>query len=513
MSLRQRFLSAHTLMRAALLFAGYLLAAELGFNLSAAPTFPTIWPPIGVALAALLLSDLDDWPLLLLVVAAANLTSDLVHHRTLMLAVAVALVTLIEVTFGATTVRRFAGPRPGLTTVRQVIVFCAFAVVAAPALGGLLGALAEIPFHLGFPVWMIWSGWFIGDVAGIVVVGAPLLIAGVWWSDFRALDRDARRHQASRLLLSAAITAVFTVLSWYVFTVQQGLSSFKFLLFPGILAVDLIGGPIGGALYLFSVAIVGLKGIQTSTVISDSFTSAQALKLLQGEGFFIVAGITSLALAAAIYESRRLAAAALNYAAELQAGTLRLEQTVQQTVAVLGRMVETRDPYTSGHEVGVALLAKQIAQELGLPSDDIAGIEMAGLVHDIGKLAVPTELLTKPGHLSDAEFTLIKSHARAGYEILRPIDFDWPVAETVLQHHERLDGSGYPDGISGDTITLPARILAVADVIEAMGAHRPYRPALGLDMAIAEVRDHPDKYDPDVAAVCIGLHESGRISV
>ncbi len=197
----------------------------------------------------------------------------------------------------------------------------------------------------------------------------------------------------------------------------------------------------------------------------------------------------------------------------VQKSNERLERVLKSVVALIGKVVETRDPYTQGHEEGVARISRLIAGEMGLPEDQVDGIEVAGLVHDVGKLSVPSEILTKPGAISDTEYQLIKEHSQRGHDILEGIDFDWPVAEIVLQHHERMDGSGYPAGLAGDDISLAARILMVADVIEAMGAHRPYRPALGLDIAMAEITGHPEKYDPQVAAACIRLHEAGRITV
>jgi hypothetical protein len=191
----------------------------------------------------------------------------------------------------------------------------------------------------------------------------------------------------------------------------------------------------------------------------------------------------------------------------------RLEVILRDITETMGRVVEARDPYTQGHQVGVAKLGRLIGTEMGLSADDINAIEITSLVHDIGKLSIPAEILTKPGKLSDTEFAIIKSHSLKGYEILRAIDFGWPVAETVLQHHERLDGSGYPNSLSGDEISMAARVVAVADVIEAMASHRPYRAALGLEPAIREIREHPEKFDADVIAACMRLYESGRMVV
>jgi len=191
----------------------------------------------------------------------------------------------------------------------------------------------------------------------------------------------------------------------------------------------------------------------------------------------------------------------------------RLEQVLRSVTGLIGKVVETRDPYTQGHEEGVARICRLIAGEMNLSPEDAEGIEVAALVHDVGKLAVPAEILTKPGKLTDLEFQLIKAHSLRGYEILKDIDFTWPVAETVLQHHERMDGSGYPGSLTGDAISLGARILMVADVIEAMGAHRPYRSALGIEAAMGEITTHPDKYDQEVIDACARLHTAGRITV
>jgi hypothetical protein len=191
----------------------------------------------------------------------------------------------------------------------------------------------------------------------------------------------------------------------------------------------------------------------------------------------------------------------------------RLERTALGVITTLGRVVEVRDPYTQGHEVGVARLATMIAADLELSDEVIREIEVAALVHDIGKISVPAEILHKPGALSEVEFDLMKCHPRVGYELLQHIDFEWPIAEYVLQHHERMDGSGYPEGLMGDQIPIQARILAVADVIEATGSHRPYRPALGLDAALQELVQNPEKYDGRVVAACLSLYKDGRLSL
>ncbi|RKX70820.1 hypothetical protein DRP53_03720 [candidate division WOR-3 bacterium] len=183
-----------------------------------------------------------------------------------------------------------------------------------------------------------------------------------------------------------------------------------------------------------------------------------------------------------------------------------LRRTIGNTLQAMAKILETRDPFTAGHQIKVAELARKIAQRLGLSEKRIEGIYNAALIHDIGKISVPAEILSRPSKLTKPEFDLVKNHCRIGYEILKGIDFPWPVAEIVLQHHERLDGSGYPQGLKGDRIMLEARILAVADVFEAMTSHRPYRPALTTEAAIDELRRNRGiLYDPKVVDVCIAI--------
>jgi putative nucleotidyltransferase with HDIG domain len=154
----------------------------------------------------------------------------------------------------------------------------------------------------------------------------------------------------------------------------------------------------------------------------------------------------------------------------------------------------------------VAKLATAIASEMGLAAELVEGIHFGSLIHDVGKIAIPAEILSKPGRLTEIEFMLIKTHPQAGYNILKGIDFPWPVARMILQHHERLDGSGYPGGLKGDEIILEAKILIVADIVEAMSSHRPYRPGLGIDVALAEIeRGRGTFYDSRIVDVCTSL--------
>ena len=175
---------------------------------------------------------------------------------------------------------------------------------------------------------------------------------------------------------------------------------------------------------------------------------------------------------------------------------------------------ETRDPYTAGHQRRVADLARAIALEMNLPLDMIDGIHMAAAIHDLGKISVPAEILSKPTKLLDIEFMLIKIHSQCGYDILKDIDFPWPVARTVLEHHERMNGSGYPNGLTGDKILMEARILSVADVVESMASHRPYRPALGIKAALNEISKNKGiLYDPGPSEACLRLFHEKELSV
>lgn len=189
--------------------------------------------------------------------------------------------------------------------------------------------------------------------------------------------------------------------------------------------------------------------------------------------------------------------------AALLEGSKRLRRTLEGAVQAMGAMIAARDPYTAGHERRVTKLAVTIATAVGLPPSAVEGVRLAGLVHDIGKLVVPAEILTKPSRLSAMEFELIRAHPEAGREMLAAIEFEQPVADIVWQHHERLDGFGYPQGLRAEKILPEARVLAVADVVEAMASHRPYRPALGADVALAEVRSGAGRlYDRDAVAAC-----------
>lgn len=194
---------------------------------------------------------------------------------------------------------------------------------------------------------------------------------------------------------------------------------------------------------------------------------------------------------------------------ELKQSLEKLKAITEGIVKAMATTTELKDPYTAGHQKRVSKLSVEIAKKLGLPDDQIEGIRMAGLIHDIGKISVPAEILSKPGKLSEHEFNIIKTHSQVGYDILKTIDFPWPIANIILQHHERMDGSGYPRGIESDEILLEAQIITVADVIDAMASHRPYRPALGINEAFKEIsKNKGTKYNTKVVDICVELYEN-----
>ncbi|MEW6366781.1 MAG: HD domain-containing phosphohydrolase [Acidobacteriota bacterium] len=197
---------------------------------------------------------------------------------------------------------------------------------------------------------------------------------------------------------------------------------------------------------------------------------------------------------------------------ELRRSNERLDRVLHGTMLALASAIEKRDPYTAGHQSRVAAIAAAIATEMGLAEKEVDGIRIAGVLHDVGKICVPAEILCKPGRLTDVEFNLIKLHTEAGRDILANVEFWYPIAEIAYAHHERMDGSGYPRRLAGETIILPARIVAVADCVEAMCNHRPYRPALGMDAALAEIsRCSGIGYDAEVVAACARLIRERRI--
>jgi PAS domain S-box-containing protein len=192
----------------------------------------------------------------------------------------------------------------------------------------------------------------------------------------------------------------------------------------------------------------------------------------------------------------------------------KIEKTLEETIKTLASIVEIRDPYTSGHQQRVTQIATSIASELGLEEDRVSAISTAATVHDIGKINIPASILSKPGKISELEYEMIKTHPETGYDMLKNIDFSWPIAKIVLQHHERINGTGYPKGLKGKNIMLEAKIIAVADVVEAMASHRPYRPTLGIDQALKEIgQNKAILYDSKVVDACIKLFRQDKFEL
>ena len=192
----------------------------------------------------------------------------------------------------------------------------------------------------------------------------------------------------------------------------------------------------------------------------------------------------------------------------------RIKKVLHQTIQAVSMSMEKRDQYTAGHQQKVATIAVAIANTLNLPQQQVEGIRLGSIIHDIGKIYVPAEILTRPGKITPEEFAIIKSHSKVGYEIIKDVDFPWPVAQMILQHHERLDGSGYPNGLHGDEMILEAKIISVADVVEAMASHRPYRASLGVDIALDEISKHRGSlYDKDVVDACLKIFKEDGFTI
>ena len=241
------------------------------------------------------------------------------------------------------------------------------------------------------------------------------------------------------------------------------------------------------------------------------------LTLLRKDGTTTDVGINSLVT---VYQSHPAFIGLLQDISDKQVAedqirryTEQLEHTFIQTVGLATNLVEMRDPYTAGHEQRVAEISVAIGKEMGLTEDQLEGLRVGGHLHDVGKITVPAEILVKPSRLTANEYAIMKEHPQAGYDVLKGVDFPWPVALIAFQHHERMDGSGYPQGLKGDAIILEARITAVADVVESMASHRPYRAGLGIDAALAEIeRGSGTAYDPKVVDICLRLfREKGYV--
>ena len=279
--------------------------------------------------------------------------------------------------------------------------------------------------------------------------------------------------------------------------------------YPAIALVTLVCG--------FWAGLLGalLGGLLAYFYMLPPLMSIKVLNMEQGIGlatYFMASGIICLSLREVIVRGQKIKQAN-NELQDLMASNS-VGKTLSELVQVIASTVEMRDPYTSGHQKRVADLGVAIGNKMGLPERNLMGIKLAGLIHDLGKLSIPIEILTKPGKLTDIEHALIREHPKVAYDALVNFQAPWPLADIVLQHHERFDGSGYPNRIKGDQILIEASILAVADVVEAMSAMRPYREGLGIDAALNEIkRNSGKKYDPTVVDACISLFESGEFAL
>ncbi len=245
---------------------------------------------------------------------------------------------------------------------------------------------------------------------------------------------------------------------------------------------------------------------ETPIIITTAFSERdylmQAIKI--GVDCFVTKPVNTEALVQAI---ERCANTAVQRR-EREQSNKSLFDALTKTIAVLSRAVEMRDPFTNGHQKRVSELAVAIATEMGLPASRILGIKFGALIHDVGKMAIPAEMLITSRRLTDAEMAIVRTHPAVGSRIVREAEFPWPVADMILQHHERLDGSGYPANLKNGEILLEAKIIGVADVVEAMASHRPYRPACGMDTAMQEIRDKRGVlYDPQVVDACLRVIE------
>jgi putative nucleotidyltransferase with HDIG domain len=252
-----------------------------------------------------------------------------------------------------------------------------------------------------------------------------------------------------------------------------------------------------------SVPIIVLTGLDDETIAIEAVRRGAQDYLIKGS-------LTGNMLSRVI----RYAIERKNAEKELKQSLEKLTRALSGTIRAMAIVVETRDPYTAGHQRRVADLAQAIAAEMALDDDMVEGIRTAGMIHDIGKISIPAEILSKPTMLSDVEISLIRIHPQVGHDILKEIDFPWPIAQIVLQHHERINGTGYPTGIKNDDILLEAKVLAVADVVETIASHRPYRPAFGIEQALDEITQQKGiLYDSDIAESCLKLFNIKKYSL
>lgn len=369
------------------------------------------------------------------------------------------------------------------------------------ALGGLLAYLFLVPPIGALKVLTLEQG--IG-FATYLVAGAIICLSFSKYLKFEGAKGFTLRGAASR----TAVMVLLIVFAYLVrITVLPADSRVIYSTFyPAIAIITLVCG------FRYGLVSMGLGAVVSYYFLLEPVQAFKWLNMEQTIGlltYVMAATIICMSLREVIIRGQRIRRA--NEELQDLMTTNSIGFTLEELVRVIASTVEMRDPYTSGHQERVSALGVAIGTKMGLPERNLIGIKLGGLVHDLGKMRVPIEILTKPGELTEGEWMLITEHPQHGYNALKELQSPWPLADIVHQHHERVDGSGYPNHLRGDEILIEARILAVADVVEAMTAMRPYREGLGQKAALDEIRKHSGtRYDPDVVTACVELLESGE---
>jgi len=381
----------------------------------------------------------------------------------------------------------------------------------------------ELDVHKAYVAGVRWKGQICGSLGIVTRNGAEITNAQAVVAFVKLLSVALHRHHLEHELLASRqyLTSLFDYAPDPYFmldfdgTLQKVNRAAELLL--GYSADELVGNSVMDMGLVAPEYISHVRRAHAQHVREGSGEPYE-LELLHSKGRRVYVEVRSIPLKIegkdVLLGIARNVSERKNMESELQQTLEKLRKTLGGTIEAMARTVESRDPYTAGHQHRVADLARAIGSNMGLPADSIDALRLAGQVHDIGKIGVPVEMLSKPGRLSDMEFEIIKAHSVTGYEILKDIEFPWPIANIVLQHHERIDGTGYPNGLKGEDILIESQIIAVADVVEAMASHRPYRPALGIEMALGEIRKNRGRlYNPEIADTCLNLFDAGGYSL